>query len=98
MGLSDIQSRLAQSREELKRNAEAQQQEMDKQKEQSSRPCRHAVCGQLTSYVVPGRLAKDLQAQLAAVSEGAKEKSKADDEPARHTGGPERQRGRGREG
>eukprot|EP00439_Symbiodinium_sp_Y106_P017046 s1400_g2.t1 len=64
-------SQLKEQLKELKRNAEAQQQEMDKQKEQSS------------------RLAKDLQAQLAAVSEGAKEKSKADDEPARSKDLPE---------
>ncbi|CAE7421501.1 unnamed protein product, partial [Symbiodinium necroappetens] len=53
-------SQLKEQLKELKRDAEAKQQELEKQKEQSS------------------RLAKDLQAQLAAVSEG-KEKPKADE-------------------
>ena len=70
--------------QELKQTAEAQRQEIEKQKQESSRPFARTgkvgcgACCHRTRF----RCIQDLQAQLASL---AKEKQKADEETSRHT-------------
>lgn len=73
--------------QELKQTAEAQRQEIEKQKQESSRPFAHTgrVGRGPCCYRTPLRCIQDLQAQLASYAESAKEKQKADEETSRHT-------------